>query len=495
MLIPTSSQVSQLDAYTIENAPISGLDLMEKASRAFVDQLLIDCDASTYHIFVGFGNNGGDGLAIARLLFCLGKEVFVFTNVSSLSTDESRSNLDKLPKGVVIKSFPDVDSLETETDYVIIDALFGVGLNRPLSTYFSKLIKFINTEDRVVVSVDLPSGLSADLDVFSESIVKATFTYTFGYPKHCFYFKECHKYIGSWSCLDIGLLNEAESILDKKVTLLDQEYIGGLLKKRDKYSHKGLYGHACLCVGSKGMIGAALLSAQACLRSGVGLLTINIPQCGYDIIQASIPEAIVMLDKNDDFLSEFNESIFSSYGIGCGVGSDDNTLRFLKDLIIKSTNKNIVIDADGLNLLSKLKESKKLLNGLILTPHPKEFDRLFGEHKSTIDRYRTQLEVSVKYDCYILLKGAYTHVTTPDGLTFINPTGNPGMATAGSGDVLTGIITGLLAQGYSRLSATLLGVYMHGFAGDVAASKFSQHSLVASDIVDSIPSFWLNFED
>lgn len=267
---------------------------------------------------------------------------------------------------------------------------------------------------------------------------------------------------------------------------IDGSLVNKILKPRDPFTHKGNYGHACLVAGSYGMMGAAVLCAKGCLRSGVGKLTCFIPKVGYGVMQTSIPEAMVKV-CGKKYIKEIDDlNNFDVLGIGPGIGIYKSHALLLQKIFLEY-KKPIVIDADALNILSA---NKKLLQRIpaesIITPHPKEFERLFGKSDSDIERTAQALQMSHQYKIFIVLKGHHTLIAAPDGKTWFNSTGNAGMATGGSGDVLTGILTGLLAQGYSSLEACLLGVYLHGLAGDIAAEELSQNALIAGDIIDNL---------
>jgi len=286
-------------------------------------------------------------------------------------------------------------------------------------------------------------------------------------------------------------IEQTESVYN----FLTKEFISGKIKRREKFSHKGTYGHALLIAGSYGKMGASVLASQACLRSGVGLLTSHVPRLGYEIIQNSVPEAMISIDPFETVFSEVPElSPFSAIGIGPGLDKMPETQFALKALLQAKPNK-LIIDADALNILSENQDWYGLLpENTILTPHPKEFERLAGPSSNSFQRLQIQLQFSAKYNVIVVCKGANTCITFPDGRVFFNSTGNPGMATGGSGDVLTGIIVGLLAQNYSPEDATLIGVYLHGLAGNLAATEFGEYSLIAGDIISHLGKAFLQLE-
>ncbi len=374
-------------------------------------------------------------------------------------------------------------------DAIIIDALFGSGLSRPVNGIVADIIKKINGSGCTIISVDIPSGLFCEDNSGNDydSIVRATFTLSFQFPKLSFMFPENEKFTGQWHILPIGL---DESIIETTATpyrFLDTEMVKPLLKKRNKFDHKGSFGHGLLAGGSYGRMGAVVLGARAALRTGAGLVTCHIPSSGNLIMQCAVPEAMAIPDKSEKNISAIGDTdSFSAIGIGPGMGTGKETQNAFHEFII-SCNKPLVIDADALNILSENKSwLKDIPDMAVLTPHPKEFSRLAGESANSFDRLRKQTDFSAEYNCIVVLKGAYTSISEPGGMIWFNSTGNPGMATAGSGDTLTGIILSLLAQGYKPLDAALSGVYIHGLAGDIAAAGSSYESLIASDIIDHI---------
>ena len=489
-----TSQIKEIDQYTIQHEPIDSFTLMKRASCAFVDALFPFLGKGRrICLFAGPGDNGGDALVIARMLLEAGQIVRVF-----LIHPQNRlsPNCEKA-KAELLAAFP--DSL-TETDEVekinlvpadyVIDGLFGSGLNRSLEGIFAKTVSLINESGATVFSIDIPSGLFGEDNRLNdkETIVHADYTFSFQIPKLAFLLPENESLVGKFSILDIGLHPQALQDFPSSYYFTEEKDIRAILRPRRRFSHKGDYGHALLIAGSYGMMGAAVLAAKACLRSGCGLLSTAIPREGYEIMQISVPEAMVRfatenektLINTDWLLNEKNE--FSAIGIGPGLGLGEAAHNTLSALL--SCKIPMIIDADALNRLALSPELLQLLpQGAVLTPHPKEFDRLVGASSSGYERLQKQLVFSQTRQVTVVLKGAYTGVTFPDGRCFFNSTGNPGMATAGSCDVLTGIILSLLAQKYTPEEAALAGVYIHGLAGDLAAETFSQPGMMAGDIV------------
>jgi NAD(P)H-hydrate epimerase len=494
MKILTAEQIRKVDAYTIAHEPVKSIDLMERAANQCCGWIKENLGNDlSIKIFVGSGNNGGDGLAMARILKDDDNQVGVYllSPPEGLSPD-SFENYKKFGRHSNVEVFflEEQGALPGifEAD-VVIDALFGSGLSRPLVGLAARVVQHMNQSGATIVAIDLPSGLYCDRNTYDnpEAIVRADYTLTFQLPKLSFFFAENQQYVGDWHFLDIGLLPEAIDFQESNYFLIDNEYIAFNLHGRNKFSHKGTYGHALLMAGSYGKLGAAVLASKACLRTGVGLLTSHIAARGYEIIQTAIPEAMVSIDAGSDYLSSLPDlSKYSAVGIGPGIGTDDYT-GFLLQRLLKSTKVPLVIDADALNLISFHPEWLKLLpENTILTPHPGEFDRLAGSSSSGYERHLKQIKLSREHKVIMVLKGAHTSVTAPDGSCWFNSTGNPGMATAGSGDVLTGIILSLLAQGYQPLRAALTGVYLHGLAGDLASDETGMEALLASDIINNI---------
>lgn len=495
-----TSTIKKLDAYTIEHEPIASIDLMERAARVLTDAILERYAGCRFAVFSGPGNNGGDGLAVARMLAVTGcaVQVWLIDLKERLSTDCAVNFLRLQDLGVGVKVVNDEFSMPSlDKNVVIVDALFGSGLNKPVREgIFAHVINGINASGCRVVAVDMPSGLLGENNHPLEGVVvSATDTLTLHFPKLSLLMPENAPFVGNISILDIGLSQEW---IDREPSLLhftDEKEIKALLKPRGRHAHKGNFGRALLIAGSRGMAGASVLAARAALRSGVGLLTVHIPVCNNVIVQSSVPEAMTSIDSNECcFSDDIDVSKYNAVAVGPGLGQGKESEAALLRLIGNCTAP-MVVDADALNILSRNKEwLYRLPAGSVLTPHPGEFERLFGKATS---RYQAIESVrAVARDCgiVIVLKGAYTTIIAPDGNIYFNSTGNPGMATGGSGDVLTGIILALLAQGYEGVDATRMAVYMHGLAGDLAVSELGETALVAGDIVNYLPKAWLSFE-
>lgn len=496
MKIFETSKISQVDALTMQLEPISHIDLMERAAGVFANYIINETVfAGHVFVFCGPGNNGGDGLAIARLLAQVSGrfsvQVFLLDFGKGISGAPAH-NLLRLNNecGIEhvlvnnVESFPVISSKA-----MVIDALFGSGLSRPLSGIAAALINHINRSGALVYSVDIPSGLMGENNdgVDYNTIIKAAVTVTFQFPKLSFLLSENEQVLGTWLVRDIGLHPKAILQVPSSYFLNNSSSVAPLLLKRSRFAHKGNFGHALLIAGAYGKMGAAVLAGQSCLRSGVGLLTVHVPHLGYPIIQTSVPEAMTSIDESDlMFTSVENIETYNAVGVGPGMGTKVNTQRALKNLI-ESVQKPMLLDADALNVLSMNSSWLELLPAQsIITPHPKEFDRLCGSSDTSFQRLRKAIAFAKKYELIVVLKGANTQIIEPDGVVWFNTTGNCGMATAGSGDTLSGILLALLAQGYAPAHAARLGVYLHGLAGDYAAREFSAEALIASDIINNI---------
>jgi ADP-dependent NAD(P)H-hydrate dehydratase / NAD(P)H-hydrate epimerase len=492
MHILSREQIQAWDQYTIQNEPIRSVDLMERAANCCYQWIRAQhWHGHSFKIFCGKGNNGGDGLAIARMLLQNGFKAttYILENGKPGSPD-FQENLQRLHDSSTDIHFiqsEDIFPSIQETD-IVIDALFGSGLHKPVSGLAAMLVEHLNSAHGIIVAIDVPSGLFLAKSSIGHPIIVAHHTLTFQVYKLCLLVQENAPYIGKVHLLDIGLHPGflKDNIFHKELT--EPLLIRSIFKPRNDFSHKGNFGHALLIVGSYGKIGAAVLATRACIRSGAGLTTVFIPRCGYSILQTAAPEAMVMTDEKEEHLSSLPGELdkYAAIGIGPGIGTEDETQKIVS-FITRRYSKALVIDADALNILSLHKD---LLTHIptesILTPHPKEFDRLFGEHSNDFDRITTASAKAAELKCIIVLKGHHTVIATPGGALFFNNTGNAGMAKGGSGDILTGIITALKAQGYESEQAAILGVYIHGLAGDIAASKLSLESMLASDIIEAL---------
>ncbi|MGQ8336557.1 NAD(P)H-hydrate dehydratase [Sunxiuqinia sp. A32] len=503
MKIFSTKQIAEIDQYTIKNEPIADIDLMERASLQIVDWLIHRISNEKKLIFfAGPGNNGGDALAIARImaehdyscelyLLSFGKEL-----KGSPAINWQRLEQQGKVKLSTIESEDDIP--DVSSDAVILDGLFGSGLSRVLDGLPVEIVKKINQSGSLVIAIDIPSGLFGEDNSENKlsNVLRANHTLTFQFPKLSFFFPEHDELLGDWEVLPIGLHPKAIDDFETLFQFLTSELIASKLVCRSKFSHKGTYGHALLIAGSYGKMGAAVLASKACLRSGVGLLTSHIPRTGYEIIQTTVPEAMCSIDASDLMFTEFPDlGQFSAVGVGPGLGLKSNSQRALRELLLAKPEK-LVIDADGLNILSDKKEWLELLpENSILTPHPKEFERLAGESHDSWSRLQMQVQFSKKYKVIVVLKGAHTCITFPNGQVYFNTTGNPGMATAGSGDVLTGIVLGFLAQNYSPGDAALLAVFLHGLSGDIYAESNSAEAMTAGDIAEGMKNVFSRLQN
>jgi len=492
MKILSSQLTKEADAFTIKHEPISSIDLMERAVSSLYKEMkpLIDKDDS-FDIYCGVGNNGGDGLVLARILFHDSIDVRVFVvHFSEKKSEDFQKNLSRLKKETTVS----ITDIKKEKDFspkstIAVDALFGTGLSKPIIGFTGKLIQEINKHYQQKVAIDIPSGLFCDKHSLlkNANIIEADITFTFQVVKKAFLFPENYPYIKEWIIVDIGLDKEFIAKANSKEEFLELTDIRMLLKNRSKFSHKGTYGHALLMAGSYGKTGAAVLAAKAALRSGLGLLSCHIPKSAYTILQSSVPESMLEVDENETHLASLPDiSVYNAIAIGPGIGKKEATAKTLK-LLIQNAGEGLIIDADALNILSENKTWLSFLpKNSILTPHPKEFERLAGKSQNDFERHEKLIAFAVKHQVYVILKGAYSCIATPNGYSYFNSTGNPGMASGGSGDVLTGILLGLKAQGYSSLETALIGCFIHGFAADIAVEYIAEESLIASDIISSL---------
>ena len=496
-------QLKELDAYTIENEPVSSIDLMERASRALARAMSERWSAETpFTVFAGPGNNGGDALAVSRLLAERGcrVEVYLFNTKGTLSPD-CETNKERLA-GVAGIDFHEITTQFVPpvltAEHVVVDGLFGSGLNKPLSGGFAAVVKYINTSPATVVAIDVPSGLMGEDNIYNiqANIIRADLTLSLQLPKLAFLFAENAPFVGEWQLLDIGLSEEAIEEKETDFALTEHEDVASMLKPRGKFAHKGNFGRALLIAGSQGMAGASVLAARACLRSGVGLLTVHIPFCNNFIVQTSVPEAMTEIDINDvRFSCATDTDDYQAVGIGPGLGKAGDTEAALLEQI-ESCQTPMVVDADALNLLGEHRSYiGRLPKGSILTPHPKELERLVGKCQNSYERLTKARELARSAGVHILLKGAYSVIIAPSGKCWFNPTGNPGMATGGSGDVLTGVVLALLAQGYDAETAARMAAYVHGLAGDIACKKHGVMGMTAGDIVTCLPPAWRMLEE
>lgn len=505
MKIFTAAQIHELDNYTITHEPIKSIDLMERAAKTITRAIMDEwTDRTPMVIFAGPGNNGGDALAVARLLAEENYKVSVYLfNIHNKLSDDCAANKQRLIDSKRVGHFTEVtlnfDPPELTEDMVVIDGLFGSGLNKPLIGGFASLVKYINQCPAKVVSIDIPSGLMCEDNTYNihSNIIRADLTLTLQQKKLSMMMADCQKYIGRLRVLDIRLSKEYIDKTEANCRILEEQDVRRLLMPRDDFAHKGAMGNALIIAGSYGMAGAAVLATRACLRSGVGKVTVHTPRRNYLVMQTAVPEAVMQMDHEETYFSESVDSTdFDALGIGPGLGLVENTAIALIGQI-RRTSCPIVADADALNILANHQAwMQQLPSGIIMTPHPKEFDRMAGSTSNNdYERLIRAQQMAEHIKGYIILKGHHSALCMPDGHIVFNATGNSGMATAGSGDVLTGILTALLARGYDKGTACQLGMYLHGLAGDLAAKEMGKESLVASDIIQFLPKAFLKLED
>ncbi|HET9487576.1 MAG TPA: NAD(P)H-hydrate dehydratase [Chryseosolibacter sp.] len=494
MRILNTKQIRELDAYTIQHEPIASIDLMERAAHAFADWFATRVEpVKKVGVVCGTGNNGGDGLAVARILHEWGFPVKVWIIKGGAGeSDDFKVNYERLPVRLERREIHHENELLSfdECD-VLVDALFGSGLSRPVEGLYSSVIDLMNRSPALRIAVDIPSGLMADAHS-SGAIIKADYTVCFQVPKLAFFLPECYPYTGEWVLVDIGLHKKFIKETSTPYFLTRLKDVQAILKPRSKFDHKGTFGHGLLIAGSYGKMGAAVLASRAALRAGIGLLSVHIPQAGYPILQTAVPEAMVYVDDDPRMFTRPGElTPYTALGIGPGIGQDERTREALSKTL-ETFGKPVVLDADALNILGANRQLLDLVPaGSILTPHPREFQRLVGTWGNDFERLEMQKQLASSLKSVIVLKGAHTSVATEKGVVYFNSTGNPGMATGGTGDILTGMLTAMLAQNYYPVEAAVAGVFLHGLAGDIAVEECGMESLTASDLINALPRAFL----
>lgn len=497
MKIFTASQISEHDKYTITHEHVASIDLMERAAKAIASAIMARWDRSmNVVVFAGPGNNGGDALAVARLLAESGYAVAAYLfNIRNRLSDECTVNRKRIGDCKKVKSFDEItqnfDPPKLDAATLVVDGLFGSGLNKPLTGGFASLVKYINQSHAQVVSIDLPSGLMTEDNTHNilSNIVQASLTLTLQQKKLCMYLADMQRFLGQVEVLDIGLSGQYVQETDSPYRTVELQDVARLMKPRSDFAHKGSMGSALIVAGSYGMAGAAILATRACLRSGVGKATVHAPKKNYAIMQVAVPEAVVQIDREETCFSEpVDTDEFDAVGIGPGLGRNENTAIALIAQV-RRAQCPVVLDADALNILGSHRAwMQQLPAGVVLTPHPREYDRLAGSTcAGDYERLQSARQLAQRHGIYIILKGHHSALCLPDGMVLFNTTGNSGMATGGSGDVLTGVLTALLARGYKQSEACLLGMYLHGLAGDMAESEKGHESLIAGDLIDYLP--------
>lgn len=503
MKIFPADSVREIDSYTIQHEPIKSIDLMERAANRLTDRFVRHYKVNRHVVvFAGPGNNGGDALAMGRMLFARQYRVTVYlVSSSGKLSEDCHVNLERIEEAGSVpvnrisksKDFPAIQAGD-----VLVDGLFGSGLSRVVEGVYGELIRHMNASGNPIVSIDIPSGLFGEDNSGNDPdvIVRASQTYTFQFPFLAFFFAENRKYTGNWHVLDIGLHREIIDSMQADYQVAGREAVAGMLPVREKFDHKGIYGHALAIAGAYGMMGAALLAGEAALRGGAGLVTLHVPGAGYRIVQTAFPEAIVSVDVHERCFSVPPAlDKYTAIAAGPGLGLSDESRHGLEKLL-ETGARPLLLDADALNMIGGNPSLlEKLPDNTILTPHPREFDRIAGASEDGWSRHIKQISYSKKYKLIIVLKGAYTGISFPDGKYYFNTTGNPGMATGGSGDVLTGIILSLLAQGLNPENAAIAGVYLHGVAGDLAAETMGEEAMIARDIIKQLGNAFKKVQD
>lgn len=503
MKILTAEQIRSIDELTIKNEPIPSVDLMERAALACMKRIIkLTSNTEKINIACGKGNNGGDGLAIARLLLENGFncDAYVIHYSDTFSTDAETNYTrlkEKFPQR--LHDINTIDQLKDSTfdrTQILIDAILGTGTNRPVEDFLEEAIQFLNTVFKKIISIDVPSGLYVDkTSKDNKNIIRSTLTLTFQFPKLAFLLAENKNVVPEFEIIDIGLNQQAIDHAPTVYHYVTADIISPLLKPRNKFSHKGDYGHALLMAGSKGKSGSAIIASLAAMRSGAGLLTLHSTKNTLTTLLHRLPEAMSDEDENADFITGIEKpEKYDAIGFGPGVGTHEDTQQTLKKLLNYYAGK-LVIDADGLNILS---ENKTWLNFLpantILTPHQKEFERLTEKSDDDFERLKTARHFAARHNCIVILKNAHSAIAMPDGTVFFNSSGNAGLAKAGSGDGLTGIITGLLSRGYNAPQAALIGTFVHGYAADLCLEKKSMESILITDVIDQLPKAFRKLE-
>lgn len=502
--IVTSQQMNLIDKMGIDDYHIPSLILMESAASKCYEYFNqnYDIEKEDFLIFVSKGNNGGDGLVLARLLALNGARVKVISiyNSPSLAKD-FKINLDIVKSlGIDLYHNPSTKLLKSllDSSSLIVDSLLGTGLSRNLDSKLAKFVDLINASRQPIISIDIPTGINSDNGRIMGSAIRANKTLTFEYLKLGHLLYPGREYSGQVRCLKISLPKNLHEEFGVKAFTLTKEDASKLIYKRERNSHKGSHGKVGIIAGSIGLTGAAYLTAQAVHRTGSGLTSLFIPNSLNEIMETKLTE-VMTIPVEDEGLSIFTEASLDKTiknlktkdvcALGPGLGTDVKTSKFLLGLL-ESIELAILIDADGLNILSdKLDILKSYKHSKILTPHPGEMSRLLDWDLSSVlaSPIDAALELSNKTNSIVVLKGSTSVVTSPDGDIYLNTSGNPGMASGGTGDVLSGIITSLLGQAYEPYIAAVLGVFIHGHAGDLAAEDLGEYGLLASDLIDYLP--------
>ena len=495
MKIFTTEEIREIDKYTIEVDGVSALDLIERVGEGVVAEVTARwLPSKPVVIFAGPGNNGADALSAGRILYEKGfrPKIFLFNIGGDRLSKDCRVCRDR------VASLPGIDFVEVTSTFslpdllnthLVIDGLFGSGLRDQLTGGFTSLVQYINESRATVISIDVPSGMFGDWnkDSIHRNVIHADLTLVIQFPRPAFFLRENAELVGDWKILDIGLSQKAMATIVPTYYMIESHDVKRKLKRRHPFASKNDLGTAAIIAGSYGMMGAAVFANKAAIRGGIGKVTAIAPRCGFNILQTAVPEAMFQADKNEIVISNIAlKQEYSAVALGPGLGTHEMTISAVDDFLA-SRNRPVIIDADGLNCIAK---RPTILNNLpvmsIITPHAGEFDRLFGQHSTDYERLKKAIEVSRQYNIFIILKGHYTAIIRPDGKIYFNSSGTPAMATAGAGDCLTGLIASFLAQGYLPEIAAILGVFIHGRAGEIAEERQGLYSVTASDICDCI---------
>lgn len=497
-----NAQFRDLEKHLLQEGTVTELELMERAGQACSSRIL-GWEAAgllgvhpTYLVLAGMGNNGGDGLVIARALHQAGRNVRVLVvEHRPLATPANDRMLGlALEANVPMARIRSIGEwVQPFDDEVVVDCILGSGLDRPLDGLVLELVGRINVHPGKVIAIDLPTGIVERIGEGGYGLhVKATHTITFEVPRPWLFFPETGEAAGRWELVPIGMGQGPLQGAGRFADLVSTEDVRSRLRGRPRFAHKGTYGHALLLAGGTGYVGAAVLATRGCARSGAGLITLHAPAAVVAAVNATVPDAMTSTDPGGGHLVQLPRlDNPTAIGMGPGIGLQEATATVLSALF--ATWKGpLVLDADALHLLAQRSELlARLPPGAVLTPHPKEMDRLLGTAPiDGMDRALRTKSFAIEHQCFVVLKAAHTLIVTPEGGVFFNTTGNSGMAKGGAGDVLTGLLTGLLAQGYPALDACLLATYLHGSAGDRAAADLGPDAMRASDLVEQLPAAW-----
>ncbi|MCM1021494.1 MAG: NAD(P)H-hydrate dehydratase [Muribaculum sp.] len=493
MKLFTNDQIRSIERQVIKNEGVTTIELVERAASAISWEIMSRWRQSKkVLIFAGPGNNGADALAVASMLIEEGYtvEALLFNIFDKLSEAciHYRDKLKEMSPTSLTEITSDFTPPFISTDILVIDGLFGSGLKEPLTGGFQSLVDYINNSSATIISIDIPSGMFAEWNdrILSRNAIHATLTLAIEFPRLAFFIPDNAEFLGEWKVLDIKLASAEVRTEKSPYFLLEKADAHRLIRRRNKFTSKSDYGSCLLAAGSYGMMGAAVMAARGALRAGVGRITVHSPRCGFNALQTGLPEAMFEHDSNDIVITNITlKHDYNVIAVGPGIGTHEYTVRAVEALI-SAAQKPLVIDADALNCIAQRPSMLDHIPPMsVITPHSGEFDRLFGAHTSHELRLKKAIEKAKYYNIIILLKGYYTTVIRPDGKIYFLNNGTPAMATPGSGDVLTGIISALMAQGYSPDISAALGAFIHSQAGTIAAAEHGEYGVLASDIANA----------